>query len=226
MIELILSRSGWTRLATLGGVREGLDIEQGCSTLFTEGHCEDGFDSADCGGEAVLSDCVGLIASQDIVAPAAHSGEDARIFSDSRGILAERDVARVMRCVLDGPMVANGAGRGFRVDQAIGQIDRGFVRSLPKAGGRLVGADRALDPNDGGDMGRPFGVFDRGFGVEHGNRARFVAVSSLFVDGLSARQWLAGGAGGYGLLTQGRLIVFELNDQVRSGGVGGLEGFF
>ncbi len=27
LIELILSRSGWTRLATLGGVREGLDIE-------------------------------------------------------------------------------------------------------------------------------------------------------------------------------------------------------
>ena len=123
-------------------------------------------------------------------------------------------------------MVANGAGRGFRVDRAVGQIYRGFERLLPQAGGGLVGADRALDPNDGGDMGRPFRVFDGRLGVEHGNRARFVAVALFRVDGLDARQRLAGGAGGFGFLTQGRLIVFELNDQVGLGGVGGLESFF
>ncbi len=61
---------------------------QGCSMHSTQGHREHGFDASDRGGEAVLRDCVGLIAAQDIVGPAAHSGEDPRIFSDTRGILA------------------------------------------------------------------------------------------------------------------------------------------
>ena len=213
------SRTG-LRLIILGVDR------QGCSTLSTEGHCEHGFDACDRGGEAVLRDCFGLIAAQDVGGPASHSGEDIRIFSDARGILAERDVARVMGCVLDAPVVADGAGGGFCVDRAIGQIYRGFVRLLPQAGGGLVGADRSLDPNDGGDMGLPLRVFDGGPGVEHGNRAGFMAVALFRVDGLDARQRLAGGAGGFRFPTQGRLIVFELNDQVRLGGVGGLESFF
>ena len=122
-------------------------------------------------------------------------------------------------------MGSDGAGRGPGVDRAIGEIDRGFAGLLPQAGGGLVGADGALDPDDGGDMGRPFGVFDGGFGVEHGNRARFVAIASFRVDGPHARQRLAG-AGGFGFVTEGRLIVLELNDQMGSGGVGGLESFF
>ena len=61
---------------------------QGCSMHSTEGHCEHGFDASDRGGEAVLRDRVGLIAAQDIVGEAAQSGEDPRIFSDLRGILA------------------------------------------------------------------------------------------------------------------------------------------
>jgi hypothetical protein len=44
-----------------------------------------------------------LIALQDIVGEASQSGEDAGIFSDSRGVFAERDVARVVGCVLDTP---------------------------------------------------------------------------------------------------------------------------
>ena len=90
------SRTG-LRLIILGVDR------QGCSTLSTEGHCEHGFDACDRGGEAVLRDCFGLIAAQDVGGPASHSGEDPRIFSDARGILAERDVARVMGCVVSRP---------------------------------------------------------------------------------------------------------------------------
>ena len=90
-----------------------------------------------------------------------------------------------MRFVLDRPVIANGAGGGFRVERAIGQIERGFARLLPEAGGGLEGANRALDPNDGGDMGLPFRFRDGGLGVEHGDRAGFVAVAPFRVHGLA-----------------------------------------
>jgi transposase len=61
---------------------------QGCSTLFTEAHGEDGFETAERRGIAVLGDRVGLIDAQDIVGEAAHSREDAGIFSDARRVFA------------------------------------------------------------------------------------------------------------------------------------------
>lgn len=59
---------------------------QGCSTLFTESHGKDGFEAAECCGVAVLGDRLGLVDPQDIVGEAAHSGEDAGIFSDARRV--------------------------------------------------------------------------------------------------------------------------------------------
>ncbi len=66
----------------------GLSATQGCSTLFTEAHGEDGFETAERRGIAVLGDRVGLIDAQDIVGEAAHSREDAGIFSDARRVFA------------------------------------------------------------------------------------------------------------------------------------------
>ena len=62
--------------------------EQGCSTLFTEGHRKYGFETAESGGVAVLWDCVGLIEPENIVGEASNSREDARIFSNARCIFA------------------------------------------------------------------------------------------------------------------------------------------
>ena len=62
--------------------------EQGCSTLFTEGHRKYGFETAESGGVAVLRDCVGLIEPENIVGEASNSREDARIFSNARCIFA------------------------------------------------------------------------------------------------------------------------------------------
>src|ERR1035437_119143 len=59
---------------------------QGCSTLFTESHGKDGFETAECCGVAVLGDRIGLVDPQDIVGEAAHSCEDAGIFSDARRV--------------------------------------------------------------------------------------------------------------------------------------------
>ena len=59
---------------------------QGCSTLFTESHGKDGFETAERCGVGVLGDRIGLVDPQDIVGEAAHSREDAGIFSDARRV--------------------------------------------------------------------------------------------------------------------------------------------
>src|SRR5450830_1872673 len=59
---------------------------QGCSTLFTESHGKDGFETAERCGVAVLGDRIGLVDPQNIVGEAAHSREDAEIFSNARRV--------------------------------------------------------------------------------------------------------------------------------------------
>src|SRR5208337_1190563 len=90
---------------------------------------------AEGGCQAVLWDCFGLIELQDIIGEAAHSGEDAGIFSDSRGVFAERDIARVVGCVLDPPVLANRGSGGFGCEGAAGQIERGFEAGFPASCG-------------------------------------------------------------------------------------------
>ena len=62
--------------------------------------------------------------------------------------------------------------------------------------------------------------------VEHGDGSRFMAIAAFFIDGPNTRKWHGCVANGLHLLTQGQLIVFELNDQMRVRGGGGFEGFF
>ena len=173
-----------------------------------------------------MRDGVGLIVTQDIVGEAAESGEDSGVGSNARGVFAQSDVARVVGFVLDPPMFANGVGGGFRIDRPIGKIERGFQRRLPRACGGIVSRERALDLDDGGDKGLPFRPRDGELCVEHLNCAGFVAVAPVLVHGLDARQRRGGGAGDFDLQTQGRLVVFELNDQMGIGGGGGFESFF
>ena len=62
--------------------------------------------------------------------------------------------------------------------------------------------------------------------VEHGDGSRFVAIAAFFINGPNTRKWSGRVANGLHLLTQGQLIVFELNDQMCVRGGGGFEGFF
>lgn len=131
-----------------------------------------------------------------------------------------------MGFVLDPPVLANGVSGNFGFDGAAGQIERGFEGGLPEAGGGLEVVDRALDLDDGGDMRLPFRPRDGGLCIEHRNGAGFVAVASFLVHALDARQGFGGGADGLDLLAKARLVVLELDDQMRVGGGGGFESFF
>ena len=53
-----------------------------------------------------------------------------------------------------------------------------------------------------------------------------MAIAPFGADGLNAGKRLGGAASGLDSLTQARLVVLELDDQMRAGGGGGLEGLF
>ena len=167
-----------------------------------------------------------MIALQDIVGEAAQSGEDAGIFPDSRGVLAESNITRVVRRVLDAPMLANGGSGGFGVERAAGQIERGFEAGFPVACCGLEVEDRALDPDDSGHMRLPFGSTDGRLGFEDGDGPCFVAVTPVLVDAPFARQWPGARADGFDRAAEGRLIVLDLDDQMSVGGGGGFKRFF
>ena len=86
--------------------------------------------------------------------------------------------------------------------------------------------DRALDLNDDCNIRLPLRSGDGGLCIEHGNGSGFVAIAFSPIDGSDATKRHGGGASGLDRLTQARLVVLELNDQMRVRGGRGLEGFF
>ncbi len=85
--------------------------------------------------------------------------------------------------------------------------------------------DHALDLNDGSDVGLPLRPGDGSRCVKYDNGSGFVAIASFRIDRLDAGQGLGGGAGGLYLLTQGLLVVLELNNQMRGCRRRGFKGF-
>ena len=87
-----------------------------------------------------------MVAAQDIVRDAPESGDDSGISSNSRGVFAESDITRVVGFVLDPPVLADGVRGEVCVDRAAGQIEGGFQRQLPEAGGRVAGRGSSARP--------------------------------------------------------------------------------
>jgi hypothetical protein len=76
-------------------------VDQGCSTLFEEFHIGEGFDPTEGYDVSILGDGVGLIEVEDIVGGAAQPGEDTGSAADTRGVLAQGDVAGIVRLAFD-----------------------------------------------------------------------------------------------------------------------------
>ena len=86
--------------------------------------------------------------------------------------------------------------------------------------------DRTLDRDDGSNIGLPFGLDDGGRGIEHGNGSPFMAIALLVIDCLNSRKRPLRIASGLDPLTQRRLVVLELRDQMRICVGRDFEGFF
>ena len=86
--------------------------------------------------------------------------------------------------------------------------------------------DQALYLNGGGNVRLPFRPDHRWRRIEHGNGSGFVAIALFPINGPNAAKRHGCGASGLDRLTQGPLVVLELDDQMRVRGGGGFEGFF
>ena len=89
----------------------------------------------------------------------------------------------------------------------------------------VAGVDVALDPDDGDDVRMPVGVGQRVGGIEDGDGAAFVAVAALVVA-VGRPERRRGGRDLLDLLVQGRLVVFDPDDQGCVGCCCDLEMFF
>ena len=90
----------------------------------------------------------------------------------------------------------------------------------------MEGMDRALNRNDRGNIGLPFRPDDGGRRIKHGNVSGFMAIALFLIDRLNTRKRQGRIASGLDLLTQGGLVILELNDQMRVRRCRCFEGFF
>ena len=119
-------------------------------------------------------------------------------------------------------MVSDGSCGLFRMDGPVREIEAGFVRGLPLAGGGLEFEYVALDAEDGGDVGLPLRERDDRLAIEDGDATGFVAVAPFLVDDLVGGGGDGVGAAGFDPLTQLFLIGFQLDDEMGVGvGVSG-----
>ncbi len=124
------------------------------------------------------------------------------------------------------PMFAYGFSSPRGPHRAIGQIEGGFRRRLPKACCGLECVDKPLDLNDGCDMMLPFCASHDGQSVEDRDKPCFATVAFLRIGGLNDGKRLNLTAKSLNLSAQRFLVVFELDNQMCFGLCGGLKSFF
>lgn len=121
-------------------------------------------------------------------------------------------------------MVANGAGSAVGGDGGAGEVECGLGGAAPEAGVGAAGENVTLDADDGADEGRPFGVGEGAGGIEDGDAAFLLPITSA-IAAADVRERCSAGAEILRLLVQGWLVVLELYDQVDLGSCAGFEGF-
>lgn len=122
-------------------------------------------------------------------------------------------------------MRADGPGGTRSGEWPIGDVEGGFAGLAEQPGCRIACGDRALDPDDRGDMGVPIGAGECVGRAEDRDDPGFIAIAAVIaaVGGI-VRRGCRGEA--FDRAFQGRLIVLDLNDQTDFGGLGDLEEFF
>ena len=97
---------------------------------------------------------------------AAFASEDAGVLANATSILAHGAIARIVVPVFDPPVCPDGAAGGVGGEHGVQHVVGGFAGQVPEAGCGVADEATALDPDDGGDERRPFGVVEIGPRVE------------------------------------------------------------
>ena len=95
-------------------------------------------------------------------------------FGETAGPIAG-DITRIVVPVFNPPVCPDGAAGGVGGEHGVRHVVGGFAGQVPEAGRGVAYEAAALDPDDGGDEGCPFGVVEIGARVEHLDVACLVA---------------------------------------------------
>lgn len=122
-------------------------------------------------------------------------------------------------------MRANSVSGARGGERSVGDVEGGFVGQAEQAGCRVAGGDRAFDPDNRGDMGVPIGAGECVRRAEYRDAAGFIAIAAVIAaaDGIVRRNRCCETLD---RAFQGRLIVFDLNDQTDVDRLRDLEEFF
>ncbi len=115
-----------------------------------------------------------VVGAHDVGGETADASEDTRVLADATSILAHGDIARIVVPVFESPVCPDGGAGGVGGEHGVRHVVGGFAGQAPEAGCGLAYEAAALDPDDGGDEGRPFGVVEMGARVEDFDLARLV----------------------------------------------------
>ena len=132
------------------------------------------FESSDCISIARVGHVGDVVGAHDVGGETADASEDAGVPADATGILAHGDIARIMMPVFDPPVCPDGGAAGVGGEDGVRHVPGGFAGRVPEAGRGVAFEAAALDPDDGGDEGRPLGVVEMTARVEHLDAARLV----------------------------------------------------
>ena len=116
-----------------------------------------------------------VVGAHDVGGETADASENAGVFADATGVLAHGDITRIVVPVFNPPVCPDGAAGGVGGEHGVRHVVGGFAGQVPEAGRGVAYEAAALDPDDGGDEGCPFGVVEIGARVEHLDVACLVA---------------------------------------------------
>ena len=131
-----------------------------------------------------------VVGAHDVGGETADASENAGVFADATGVLAHGDITRIVVPVFNPPVCPDGAAGGVGGEHGVRHVVGGFAGQVPEAGRGVAFEAAAVDPNDGGDKGCPFGVAEMGARIEDLDVARLVS-RPRGVDGLMAVERLA-----------------------------------
>lgn len=145
--------------------------------------------------------------------------------SDTAGILKKGDIADVVGPVLDMPVGADGGGEIAGAKRRLAGIVRDLLGGLPEAGSGVLVQSEAGDAGSTDDQPVPVGSEAAG-DVEDLDGPLLPTAMMVAVDGLDTIEGRAGGGECVEGCGQGRLIVFDLDEQEIAGLGGSFKGFF